>query len=82
MAEATHDATRSAKPTTRVIPESDGLTEVTTKVRLRGDLDMGEAGDGTSDHPTARTMQIALEMGTAVTLTAVDTISMATLEPM
>jgi len=56
----------------RATLESDCLTEVTTEVRARGDMDTGEAGDGTRDAPTAM----------AVTPTAADTASTATLEPM
>jgi len=80
LAEAACDATTSEKTTTRATLESDCLTEVTTEVRVRGDMDTGEAGDGTHDAPTAMAMEMALEMGTAVTPTAVDTASTATPE--
>jgi len=61
---------------------SDCLKQVRIKVRARGDMTMGDAENGTRDAPTALPMVMAMVMGTAVTSTAADTTSTATLEPM
>jgi len=42
----------------------------------------GEAGEGTRNAPTAMTMEMAMEMGTAVTPTTVDTACTVAIEPM
>ena len=77
MAEAACYATTSEKATARATLECDCLTERMTEVRVRGDMDTGEAGDGMRDAPTAIAMEMAMEMGTAVTPTAADTASTA-----
>jgi len=56
------------------------LTGVMTEVRASemSDLDMGEAGDGSSDAP----MDVAMQMGTTVTPIAADTAGATMIEPM
>jgi len=82
LAEAAHDATTREKATTRATLENYCLTERTTEVRARWDMDTGEAGDGTRDAPTAMAMEMAMEMGKPVTPTAADAASTATPDPM
>lgn len=79
---AAHNATTTEERTTMATLGSDGLTEVMTEVRTRGDMDMGGVGYGARDAPTAMTMEMAMAMGMAVIPTTVDTDSTATLEPM
>ena len=82
FADVARDATTREKATTRATLENDCHTEGTTYVRARGDLDTGEAGDGMCDVPTAMAMEMAMEMGTAVTPTAADTACTTSPEPM
>jgi hypothetical protein len=81
LAEATHDATTREEATMRATLGSNGLTEVKTEVRARGDMDMGGARDGVRNAPTVMTMEMAMAVGTAVIPTAVDTASTATPQP-
>lgn len=79
---AARDATTYGEATTRSTLGSDSHAEVTTEVRVRGDMDKGGAGAVARDLPMAMTMVISMEIRTAVIPTAVDTTSMATLEPL
>jgi hypothetical protein len=55
--------------TTRAAIECNSLTEVTTKVRVskRSDMDTGAVPDGMHDGPTVIALEMAMELGTAVT---------------
>jgi len=59
----------------------DVTTKVMTEVRVsERDMHTGEAGDGMRDTPTVMAMEMAMAIGRAVTPTAADTASTATLE--